>query len=442
MRLSGLSRAVKRWTPEQVSLITHIPVLLRSGLSLEEVAQLAAQGTQAVHERLRAQYTQEARESRRALKSLTLRAREVSDTLCLRDKTDSYLRYIPQRWMALLPVTDTNQMPGQPGHVRLYADLLQTAGAVGWSLTESSGTLTSLSLDGASTSVYSYVGLSSPPMPFLTMPVTIDGGCYHSVNSSFDGRECDGEGCAECALFGHIPTKSEQFNWSTRQRTNPDISSHTIMASAMPEPYAQGIWSHNAHGCLRAGTAAFITVKPRLMPHTVKLPLGVTACAMPAGVYLCYPCDEGRQEAAYERMMGLASAIPQQKFSTQDELAALEAACGVIGSNCLPDSGPVPDPFTAVPMVGDPAMAGWIQEVTRNDVQRLIVPTNTALEPEDGYCVICAALPFMNCDDPMRYEVQLLVTPPLRKMGRQNKAVGGHAYPNFSQGTAVQSASS
>jgi DNA-binding transcriptional MerR regulator len=416
--VSGPSHTANRWTPEQVSLVTHVPVLLRAGLSLEEVAALVAKGTEAVHAQLRAQYAREARENRRALKSIALRSRETEDMLCVSSETGPYLRYIPQRWMALLPMTDVEGMPGSPKHTHRLAELLKAAGVMGWGLTESSGAITSLSLDGASESHYAYAGLSSPPMPLLTQPATIDGGCYRATDSSFGARGCDGTRCDECALFGRMPTESERFEWNAEQQAEPGLSAH-----AQAGPYVSGIWAEHAEACEEGlgpsglgptdgNLASFVTAKPRLMPHKHTLPLELTACAMPAGVYLCFRCDEGRQEAAYERMMGMVSAIPQRKLSAKDELAALQGMRNMMGLSYQPDKGPVPEPFAVPFVVGDPAMAGWNQEVTQADLHRLVVPTNAAFEPEDGYCVICAALPFISYEEPIRYETQLLIRPP------------------------------
>jgi hypothetical protein len=431
--VSGSSHTLNRWTLEQVSLVTHVPVLLRAGLSLEEVAALVAEGTEAVHAQLRAQYAREARENRRALKSIALRSRETEDMLCVSSEPGPYLRYIPQRWMALLPMTDIEGMPGSPKHTHRLAELLRTAGVMGWSLTESSGAITSLSLDGASESHYAYAGLSSPPMPLLTQPATIDGGCYRATDSSFGTRGCDGTRCDECALFGRMPTESERFEWNAGQQTEPRPSARARRTAAHAGSYVSGIWAENTEsaqagrdqtkapeaglgpsglGPTDGNLASFATARPRLMPHRHTLPLELTACAMPAGVYLCYRCDEGRQEAAYERMVGMVSAIPQRKLSAQDELAALQGMRNMMGLSYRPDQGPVPEPFAVPFVVGDPTMAGWNQEVTQADLHQLVVPTNAAFEPEDGYCVICAALPFTNYDDPIRYETQLLILPP------------------------------
>ena len=60
---------------------------------------------------------------------------------------------------------------------------------------------------------------------------------------------------------------------------------------------------------------------------------------------------------------------------------------------------------------------GALQHRKPNQNPPLVVPTNMALEPEDGCCVICAALPSVDRNVSTRYEMQLLVdarsvTPP------------------------------
>lgn len=424
----------KMWTLEQVALIRHVPTLVRANLTLEEIADLANEGMQAVNAKLKAQYMREMRTGRRRLKDIVFRNREVDDVVALGRMDTQYLRYLPQRWMALAPTLDGNSLPGTPGYALLYAELYKTAEVMGWSLTESAGAVVSLSADGLRSSNYLFAGLASPPMPAFTGHRVIDGGCYHIADADHGGPGCDGTRCEECARFGRVPNDAELFDWKTRQSTEPELWDHTTMADDLDEPYPTGMWSEYLKerpvpGCIAPGTAEnpcgrqdappsastgvkrpkSCTVKPRLMPHEVKLPIGMTACVIPAGVYLCYQCDEGEQRAAYERIQGLATAIEHREFSLEDELAASACSTIMMERDNQPDTGPVAEPFAVPRAAGDPSMAGWHHEADLDVLRKLVVPTNMALEPEDGCCVICAALPSVDRNVSTRYEMQLLV---------------------------------
>lgn len=163
--LHGSSASNKLWTAEQASFLQHIPALQRAGLSIANIAELADQGTQAVHQTLTNQYMRELRMHRRALKSLLYRTQETSDLACLGSTPEQYLRYIPQRWMALIPLLEDDAAPELSRFASSYLGLRGVAEVLGWCLTDSSGTLASLNADGRNGSYYLYAALASPPMP-------------------------------------------------------------------------------------------------------------------------------------------------------------------------------------------------------------------------------------------------------------------------------------
>lgn len=431
----------KLWTLEQVALVRHIPTLTRANLTLDEIANLADQGMQAINARLKAQYMREMRVGRRRLKDIVYRNREVEDAMNLGRIDTQYLRYLPQRWMALAPSPDGGSLPGMPGYALLYADLYRAAQVMGWSLTESAGAIVSKSADGLESSGYLFIELASPPMPAFTGHRVIDGGCYRVIDSDHGSPGCDGTRCEECARFGRQPTDAEAFDWKMRQTNDPDLGDQTVMVDDLDEPYATGMWSEWLEQRLgkerpTSGTATnprgresgpasesddgktayrqpkSCTVKPRLMPHEVRLPLGMSACVMPAGVYLCYQCDEGEQRAAYERVLGLATGIEHRKFTLEDEIFASENSTIMMERDNQQDKGPVAEPFAIPRAAGDPALAGWHHEADIDVLRKLVVPTDMALDPEDGCCVTCAALPSIDRNDPARYEIQLLVDAP------------------------------
>ncbi len=431
------------WTIEQVALLRHVPALVRSGYSLEEIATLADQGAQAVTTALTAQYMRVMREGRRSLKDTVSRRRELLDIIAVGVQRSQYLRYVPQRWLALAPSPDGSGLPGQSDFANLYINLRRAAEVVGWSLTEAVGGLISVMADGTDGSHYLYAGLASPPMPQPTGTRVIDGGCYHAVAPDSPCPGClSFDRCDECARFGRKRDASDTFEWAAYENDRPNLWDNTVMMDELAQPYPTGMWSDYtkrkiaerenggaadtdvaggaANSCSRPGKPAHSispTVRPRLMPHEVRLPIGMTACVMPAGVYLCYQCDEGDQTGAYQRIMGLAANLDRRTFTVEEERAASKASPIVMERNIQPEKGPFSDPFATGRAAGDPLMEGWFHDAEHDVLRKLELPLGMALAPEDGFCIVCSTIPAVNRNDPTRYEIQLLVdaskiTPP------------------------------
>lgn len=409
------SRAGMTWSMPQVSMVGNVACLQGAGLSLEEIAKLANESPKTIDARLRALRMREVRQGRRRFKSLVLRDMELVDLDPIGTRSSQYLRYIPQRWMALIPLEIGGGLTSAHAHESRLVDLLGVAEVVGWATTDLYGAMASLDAAASSATHYQYVVLSSAPEP-LSFGSVPDAGCYFSAG--YDKTSCPRGGglCEECSVFGRFPTNEENFRWNAVRRTNSTLWSRTVMADDLDEPYPTGAWSAYTKHYLaqarggeglgeRAGDVDGVTVKPRMMPHEMRLPMGVTACVLPAGVYLCYQCDDSDYAFALQRMLGLASVIRRREFTLADELKAsvdATATAGVVdGVNAARGDEPA--------CYGDPEMRGWHRIVDQEDIRRLVLPTNMALAPEDGFCITCAAMPSLDRNDPVRYETQLLV---------------------------------
>lgn len=411
-RASSSPQSEMRWTNDQMWMASKVPALLEGGLTLKEIAALADEGSDAVEAALRARYMQKMREGRRGLKDILYRSSEAEDIRGIGEIDGEYLRYIPQRYFALAPITN-QQGSGGPDRSSRLVELLNTAQTLGWSLSDATGLLSSVSSDGTASTAYGFAALTSPPMPSFSGLKAIDGGCYFAANREGGAPGCDGSSCAECSRFGREPTQSDIFEWKGRQDADPSLWDRTVMVDDLKQPYPSGIWSEYTKerlGCGNAnGTAGKSpTVRPRLMPHEVRLPLGITACVIPAGFFLCRQCSAENQDRAFERMLGQASIMSQREFTIEDEVKASQNVVGSPKHDEI-EAGPIPDPFAVPHIAADPELKGWWCKVTNAELQKLSVPTGMALAPEDGYCVMCSTLPAANRNDPTRYEMQLLV---------------------------------
>lgn len=412
-RASASPQSEMRWTIDQVWMASKVPALLEGGMTLKQIAELADSGADAVDKELQAQYMRKMREGRRGLKDVLYRSREVEDSRSVGRINGEYLRYIPQRYLALAPMPEAKSLVDPTWSSRLV-ELLNTAQTLGWSLADSTGFLSSIASNGADSTAYAFAALASPPMPAYSGMKAIDGGCYYAADPKLGAPGCDGTSCAACSRFGRAPSQSDVFEWRGRRDAHPELWDRTVMIDHLEKPYPSGIWSEYTKSLLAEGDDSYLdieksaTVRPRLMPHAVQLPLGVTACVIPAGIFLCRQCDSSNQDGAFERMLGQASIMPQRRFSVEDEMEASRVILESVRRD-QPETGPVPDPFARPHIAGDPKMKGWWQRVSNRELQRLSVPTEMALAPEDGYCVICSTLPAADRNDPTRYEMQLLV---------------------------------
>ena len=407
-RAEGAQTGKKQWSVDQAKVSERVRIL-QHGKSIEEIAELASGGPAPFLREFRTQCAQDVRESWRQLQAALLDAPRCANAQDVGERGGLYLRYLPQLWYVLLPVDDATGLLPNPGQLgRAYVNLHGVAHVLGWSTASSAGALASMDEGAGARSPYAFIELAAPPMPAPDMGPDTDGGCYCSAVEAELAPRCRGEACLLCALYGREPTTEERFNWKTEESTNPGQWGRTLMAAAMPRPYPYGVWSPTSRR--EDGSWDFSTHRPRLMPHEVRLPLGVTACSMPAGVYLCTQCDEGHEADTCQRLLGTVMAIGHRAFSQDDELACWQRAQRARAAAAQRAQGPQPygRRLSRGPYADD-AEEGWAHGLGPHDLRELTVPTGMALAPESGICLTCATLPTRMRNDVPRMELRVLV---------------------------------
>lgn len=407
-RPSGSAKAKKQWSIEQAKTTDYIRVLQHADMSIEEIAALSDSGLSPFLGTVQRQCAQDMRNARRQMKASLKDERRCKRAQLIGAREHLYLRSLPQRWLALAPigsVADTLPDPG--GYARLYVDLYSVAHVVGWAPTGGTGVLASVPEDpSAPLAAYAYIELASPPMPVPARGELLDGGCYRSIAGEDCAFACDGD-CSLCTHFGRQPSTEEQFRWKEWESENPGLWDHVLMAADMQRPYPYGVWSDapvRADDPLSA--AAF---RPRLMPHAVRLPLGITACSLPEGIYLACQCSEDEEARTYQRLMGATMAIPRRRFTDADERALHARLSAEAGAQRGRGDDSPHQPLFAQTGVTNLTMPGWVREVDLADLHKLTIPVNMALPPQTGFCVTYSTLQVHGRNDVPRLELRILV---------------------------------
>ncbi len=232
---------LQRWTREQVETLQIARLLHESGTSLTAVANAAADGLEALMDMAYLESADAMRRNRRHVKAVVHRKRFDARVKVAVGQTGFYVRYVPQRWMALLPVAEGFVSPIKSDvFIEGFATLRSVAEVVGWAHTLTSGTITSLDAAGLLATRYVFCELASPPMPVATGSRIIDGGCYRVIDASAHPR-CDGLRCRECSRYGRTPTPEEESAWKLAESRAGTIE-RTLLASSLDAPYATGVW--------------------------------------------------------------------------------------------------------------------------------------------------------------------------------------------------------
>lgn len=395
-----------QYTFAQTQDLRLVQALRRSDTPMQDIARLSCEEGQL----LDAAYLGSAagiRNNRRMLKSIVHLRRQIKRFAPVGKRNGYYLRYLPERWFALLPTAQNlpELLDADIFTNRLIA-LKSVVDVVGWSQSMTSSVIVSYAADDTSSTTYVGIELASPPVPFITEGRAVDGGCYRAVDESF--CPCDPASCPECARFGRTPTDAETALWKTISITGQTID-RTVMADSLKEPYDQGVWSNCTQTRpLRSPSA----VRPQLMPHEVRLPMGTTACTLPAGVYLCRQNDYPQRNMALQRMLGVIETIPHGAPRNQALERALTADVGRAheAQRDKAHPGPFVEPFAAPRDKSNPAMFGWFLPLEDSDLRELRLPLDMALPPEDGFCLVHGDIPApsaLECDE--RQELQVLI---------------------------------
>ncbi len=463
-----------QYTFAQLQDLSLVQAMRQSDVSMSDIAKLVNSPDDSLVKEAYLQTATAIRRNRRMLKSIVHFRRRIARFEPAGVRDGYYLRYLPERWMALLPAAvDLGGLIDADTFTSSLIALKDVVDVVGWSRSMVPAELTSYTADEAHSTSYVCIELASPPMPFITEGRIVDGGCYRVIDE--ECCSCDGESCAECARFGRVPTEEELSLWKHIAITGQTIN-RTVLMSEMVEPYATGMWSectqaacgqkehcdgrdktacsklagdragnaagnhpdnpasngHDNHMGSKVGNCAgdahaverpihkshgegapphLATVRPRLMPHEVRLPLGVTGCVLPAGVYLCRQNSYQQRDAAHQRMLGTIETIPHIPLTRERELEL--ARTSHVDGRRHPDDrrpGPFVEPFAAPRDRGDPTMFGWFYPLDDAALRNLKLPVDMALAPEDGFCLVQADIPLRNnSSQTARQELQVLV---------------------------------
>lgn len=439
-RAGGHARSKRQWSVDQAKFAERVRILQHGSRGLDEITSLADEGAESFLGELACQCSRDIRSAWRELKSATLDARRCEAARLLGPREGLYLRLLPQRWYALVPVDIGEGMFPPLGRLGAsFVELHTVSQVVGWCTAGASGALVSISMasldacasgeggglpgtDGCSR--YAMIELATPPMPTPEAGMPHDGGCYCDVVESDEAMPaCHGASCALCSRYGRSPTTEERFHWKTVENTEEGLWDRTLMEDEMAEPYAYGIWSE--HDRLDDGTWELSALRPRLMPHVIRLPLGVTVASMPGGAYLCLQTDGDGVDEALGGYLDVVSSLDRREFGSDDEeamrdrrLSASEGDVPAATYRAFPFAGelsadaadlPV-DRFAKHLLAGDET-ASWVHDVSGGDLDALTLPTQMALAPEDGVCLSCSTLPTGGRNDIPRFELRVLVDP-------------------------------
>ena len=429
--------ADRRWTLTQSYAMAHLSEFRRRGYSFDDIAQLTGEGHVAFCAKLEELELQELRQARRSARGLERYRQEQEQTAGLLGREGFYLRYIPQRFFAIAPALSDEEKPGGPEHMRLLSQCIGIAEVAGWCPTGLSGSVACFTEDWIADAVFAYTELGMCPQPRPTAGSDMDSGCYQVFYEEELPIDCNHD-CASCQRYGRAPSDYERFTWAARSRTQPAMHDRVRTAENMEAPYPTGPWATytaellgdeedaaGAGDATAGGRAAgtgpatgalgdiegLCGVVPRIMPQELHLPYGVTACVVPAGVYLCCQHDERNQAHAFERAVGLAGALPRRAVCEDDERAA-HAQLVALMDGAWREARGVANLSTLAPVVGDPEAIGWNCELAVEDFASTTLLSDTAPETPGGTGVVCEELPPLRTSDAPRFETQVLVSSP------------------------------
>jgi hypothetical protein len=411
------------WTLNQAELIVRIDKMRESGLSMAEIVRLfdAEDGT--VDATIDTAYMQTMRKERRGLKRMLLQDQAIKTADEIAGQSGYYLRYLPQRWMALLPLSHNKAFEDEH-YLQAAIALSNFAECAGWANAGISGRVTSAP-NANEAITFAFTELASQPQPLLVPGSSADSGCYYSFDSvCVLGRTKPN--CDTCSMGGRPIMPADKASWQTFA-DNSDSSNPTILLGSLERPFAEGPWSNltrkwlerpNDAGALEPSEFAsmdsdIIAGRARLMPQLQRLPMNITACVIPAGMYLCRQCDIGEQQNALMEIIGITRVIPHRDMTIAEEKRVISDLADTLGSSFdLRDAGQI-DELTGLdgnfPQVADRAQIGWWRPIPDSLLSKLVIPTATALTGEGDFPVMCVNTPTSDVNALPRIEMQVPV---------------------------------
>jgi len=370
------------------------------------------------------------RTARRAIKNAIHCELTLRDMETLGIQEGYYLRYIPERWMALLPIayhSHTKMMPADIVERHVYLDA--AVHLYGWGDTKINGSVLAPSVETKLGLEYLFIELSSPPMPQIAGTRTVDGGCYHEAG---DKEYCVGFDKEDCLMCSRNGTKIDKAVWGGDKNTEDAevLASFTRMMDDLDKPYRTGLWAGfterkiaEREGRVSGGDddgdglprhKSNPAMQPMLMPHVVRLPHGVTTCMLPAGFYLCKQHENEDSDTARAKLLAIAASLPAYELGIKEEHMRHKRLSQAVtnGREFLLSPyrcAPFVEPFAAPRIVADPDKYGWHKILDEGDFSGISVRTDAGLIPEAN-CLLVDSRMLFPAQNSMPYlELQLFV---------------------------------
>ena len=419
------------WTANQVQMVGRICQMRSNGMSFDQIEAVIAEGDEAFERIALEAQMQIARQSRRNTKREAAVRRIQAQLAAVGERDGYYLRYLPERYYAVLPLDlDTFMRPAD--YTRTLMVLTDLASHLGWAPLGINGLII-----GApklyDMACCAFVQLASAPMPQPTAVGDADSGCFREFGGAcaFGGG---GRSCELCARYGKPLTNADEIQWRDFAGTY-DIEDHTVLLDEQERAYPCGPWSavlrehvtskgrtlealaeQSMPGAASTsaisaapGTASLpsVAAKPHLMPQKVKLPLGAMAAIMPAGWYLCRQSAGDRLDQALSEMVGTLRVIPHQDMTIDDEAKRALELQRLVGF--LPPVGECLDVQGGFPEIGDPVQLSRWRPVSDRELSQLRVFTNAGLLEDSDFSMVCTTVPSGGVDDLPAYELQVFI---------------------------------
>ena len=399
---TNISAGAYAWTPSQAQLVAQARDAVQAGVTLEKIASMIEDDDPFFEAKVLAARSKTTRSvlcAELAQRRLSRFTAEMSSAHVGQQR----VCYLPQRWLAIAPLRE-NCPPGSHAQVNLLKGMRSLCVQVGWAATEITGTL-SYALRGEAKG-FAFIELAEQPLPAPLPKGMGRSGCYKSF-----GGDCRGGGSKDCSLCPHGPA-SYDSSWLAYLEDDMPTTTAPILGSDDVE-YACGPWSdwctlwaaggQDKLGLLSgepyAGMRRTAAIRPALMPmpEGVALPLGLMACVLPAGTYLCRRCEVTKASIEYNSFCGMLRALPKRDLitSAEEELSRnMEShATRQFNGRAPYEIDPLEDPSAPVTFEGDPTLTGFSMVIEDDDLHKVTVHGACGLERGADPVVVSVSTP-------------------------------------------------
>lgn len=410
------------WTFDQAATVHYAERLRAQGLPFERIAQLVDDDAFEL-ESFRTEMAAR-RSERRSLKRALIRNAAASDTAQIPPDEELYVRYIPQRWIALLPMRGST-LPQDAPYVPARLLLDDVSKHVGWCAAVQGGTIVPAFEDEMTQSAI-FIELAAKPIPQPLAGHDADGGCYHAFGGAcaFGNETPD---CRLCPRFGSETSNGDKIRWLSMAQRLPvaeePLGSHCTHVES-------GVWGDAGQDDGHAmPPKTKLAGRPQLMPLPVLLPAHIGAAVLPAGFYLCRAWSGDEQDKALIEMR-TAVKIARARQLTADAAAQrvfdIEKAMSEGGiSPHVSTSDECAGPLTGPTLIADRAWQGYLAPVEFAALPKLTVLEGASICESTGADIICMSIPSSGQESTMHYEFQVLLdTPPFAKKPKKGKRKG------------------